>query len=104
MAQGKLGENVELEIHEVPNSKERTDGLKHWRSSTTVRGHEYTWKHAAARKKTAMHEAAAMLLEELLPGEQRVGRQTSANSQSWRDGKGTMLMSGAPCFVHDLSD
>lgn len=82
--QGKLGEGVELQLHEFPLPEEREssaegDETTQWRSSTTVRGREYTWIHTAPKKKMAKHEAAAMLLEELLPGKEWVGRHSRDN-------------------------
>lgn len=82
--QGKLGEGVEIQIQclsekdaeeagesHVPSGR----GMKEWRSSTWVRGREYTWVHTAAREKAALHEAAARLLEELVPGEEGGGKR-----------------------------
>lgn len=79
--QGKLGEGVEIQIQYLSTGKEDVEksggshdspvrGMKNWRSSTWVRGKEYTWLHTAAKEKAALHEAAARLLEELVPGEQ----------------------------------
>ena len=72
--QGKLGEGVELQVHRFPVPEEgesaEEDETTQWRSSTTVRGREYTWIHTTPKKKVAKHEAAAMLLEELLPGKE----------------------------------
>lgn len=71
--QGKLGDGVEIQVHELSNSESEdagaaSDAMKKWRSSTWVRGKEYSWFHTAVKKKTVMHEAAAKLLEELVPG------------------------------------
>ncbi|CAM9636289.1 unnamed protein product [Pylaiella littoralis] len=74
--QGELGEDVEIQMHEL--SKEDAErsggshgppvrGVKKWRSSTWVRGKEYSWLHTAAKERAAFHEAAAKLLEELVP-------------------------------------
>lgn len=82
MQQGKLGEGVEIEVHELTpedpgESYEPSEGgMKDWRSRTWIRGKEYSWLHRAVKKKkTVMHLAAAKLLEELLPGEQ--GKSTA---------------------------
>lgn len=73
--QGKLGEGVEIEVHELASEDsgelhEAPEGdAKDWRSVTWIRGKEYSWVHKAVKKKkTVMHLAAAKLLEELLPG------------------------------------
>ncbi len=71
--QGKLGKGVEIHVHELSNSVEAgpsAGGMRKWRSSTWVRGREYSWVHTAAKKQAVVHDAAARLLEELLPGEQ----------------------------------
>ena len=73
MQQGKLGDGVEVNVHELSNSEEAgssAGGMRKWRSSTWVRGKEYTWVHTAPKKQTVRHEAAAKLLEELLPGDE----------------------------------
>lgn len=64
--QGKLGDGVEVQIDELSDAD--SDGMKMWRSSTWVRGTEYSWIHTAAKKKAVFHEAAAKLLEILVPG------------------------------------
>lgn len=70
--QGKLGDGVEIQVHELSDSDSEagasSDGIKKWRSSTWVRGTEYSWIHTAVKKKAVVHEAAAKLLEELVPG------------------------------------
>lgn len=72
MQQGKLGDRdeVKIEIRCVSSAGR----MKEWRSSTWVRGEEYTWLHTATKEKTAFHEAAAKLLEELVPGKQGGGK------------------------------
>lgn len=50
-----------------------------WRSKAVVGGREYSWLHTVNKKKAAMHEAAEMLLEHLLPGRwvmMRIGCQS----------------------------
>lgn len=68
MQQGKLGDGVEIQLHELSDAG---GNRMKWRSSTWVRGKEYSWTHTAAKKRTAMHKAAAKLLEELVPGQCR---------------------------------
>eukprot|EP00903_Cladosiphon_okamuranus_P010318 g9763.t2 len=63
--QGKLGDGVEVQIDELSDAD--SHGIKMWRSSTWVRGTEYSWTHTAAKKKAVFHEAAAKLLEILVP-------------------------------------
>eukprot|EP00752_Nemacystus_decipiens_P010116 g9017.t1 len=67
---GKLGDGVEIEVHEFSDSDPEGASVasddRKWRSSTWVRGKEYSWIHTA-KKKAAVHEAAAKLLEELVP-------------------------------------
>lgn len=81
--QGKLGDGVEIHMHYLSDQDAAMAGgshdpsvgvMKKWRSSTWVRGKEYTWLHTAAKEKAALHEAAAKLLEELVPGEQGGGK------------------------------
>lgn len=71
--QGKLGDGVEIQVLELSDSDSDDAGapsgaMKKWRSSTWVRGTEYSWIHTAVKKKTVLHEAAAKLLELLVPG------------------------------------
>lgn len=71
--QGKLGDGVEIQVHELSESDPEdadasSGGMKKWRSSTWVRGTEYSWIHTAVKKKAVMHEAAAKLLELFVPG------------------------------------
>lgn len=64
-----------MEIHHLPKSgdkvladAETATAPQQWRSITTVNGCKYSWEHTALKKKAAMHQAAEMLLKELLPG------------------------------------
>lgn len=78
MQQGRLGDERQIEIEMVSlvaedeSAETVADGeSKHyWRSRATIAGHEYSWIHTVANEKKATHEAAAMLLEKLLPGEE----------------------------------
>lgn len=63
---------MELQIHSYPDSDEElTFGAKprQWKSRLFYEGKEYSWVHNTPKKKTAMHQASAKLLQELLPGE-----------------------------------
>lgn len=70
MQQGRLGDGVEIEVHDLSDEDSETSGSKKkWKSITWVRGKEYTYQFLhVGKRKNVMHLAAEKLLEELLPG------------------------------------
>ncbi|CAM9959092.1 unnamed protein product [Ectocarpus fasciculatus] len=67
--QGRLGDGVEIEVHDLSDDDSESSGRKKkWKSITWVRGKEYTYQFLhVGKRKTVMHLAAEKLLEELLP-------------------------------------
>lgn len=69
VSQGKIGEAVELQVHPCSHEAVVVEGVvAKWRSKAIIGGREYSWLHTVNKKKAAMHEAAEMLMEHLLPG------------------------------------